>query len=74
MKGPLLASDGARFEARIQATREGPQASFQVLCDVGNSTLSETDIQLCKDEEEARRWLHAAAVQRGFTTYPIERR
>jgi hypothetical protein len=28
-----------------------PQASFEVLCDVGNATLSETDIQLFNSDE-----------------------
>jgi hypothetical protein len=73
MRGPLLASQGARFEARVHVTNEGPQASFQVLCDVGNSTFSETDIQLFETEEEARRWLDTAAHLRGFKDYPIER-
>lgn len=64
--------DGARFEATIQKTEKGSQASFLVICDAGNETLTETDIQLFADEETAMAWLDRAASQRGFEKFPIE--
>jgi hypothetical protein len=64
--GPLRAEDGARFRAAIDETSDGPQATYLVALDVGNETLTETDIQLFGSREEARAWLDAEAARRGF--------
>jgi hypothetical protein len=71
----LTREDGARFKATIQKTDDGPQASFIVICDVGNETLTETgDIQLFSDEDSAMAWLNRAASQRGFDKFPVEQK
>jgi hypothetical protein len=57
----LKREDGARFEATIQDTEDGPQASFLLICDVGNETLTETDIQVFCDETAAMSWLDLEA-------------
>jgi hypothetical protein len=45
----LRREDGARFEASIQGTEDGSQATFLVICDAGNETLTETDTEPFSD-------------------------
>jgi hypothetical protein len=74
MKGPFLAVDGAIFEATWQETPDGPQVSYRVRLTVGAEVYTESDIKLCKDDEEARAWLDRAAAARGFKKYTIDPR
>jgi len=67
----LLAEDGSSFIATIQATPEGPQASFLIKCESGGTTLTETDIQLFQNMDAAMKWLDSAAAKRGFVNFPI---
>jgi hypothetical protein len=63
--------DGSSFIATIQATPEGPQASFLIKCESGGTTLTETDIQLFQNMDAAMKWLDSAAAKRGFVNFPI---
>jgi hypothetical protein len=67
----LLAEDGSSSIATIQATPEGPQASFLIKCESGGTTLTETDIQLFQNMDAAMKWLDSAAAKRGFVNFPI---
>lgn len=71
---PFHAVNGARFEATIQKTPDGPQASFGLYLDVPGGTRTATDVQLFTNEEEAMNWLDRHARARGFVKYPLERR
>jgi hypothetical protein len=75
MQEPLTAAAGAVFQGRIQLTREGPQASYNVQLDLANNTLTQTDIRFFKgkDEDVARHWLEQEASARGFTNYKFSR-
>jgi hypothetical protein len=68
----LCAEDGAQFGATIQRTEDGPQASYLVTLDVGNTTKTERDLRQFANDAEARRWLDGEAARRGFTQYPVE--
>jgi hypothetical protein len=67
-------SNGARFEAVIQTTDVGPQASFGIYADVPGGTITTTDIHLFDTDEAAVAWLDQHAASRGFKKYPLDRR
>ena len=68
------AENGARFNGVLQDTPEGPQASYTIEADAGNTTSVMSDIQLFDTEKNAMLWLDQAAGLRGFKKYPLERR
>jgi hypothetical protein len=49
----LKREDGARFEATIQTTSDGPQAAYVVGLQADDHTLTETDVQLFANKESA---------------------
>jgi hypothetical protein len=68
------AENGARFKGVIQETPSGPQASYTIEADVGNSTNVMSDIRLWGNEDDAMLWLDQTAALHGFAKYPLERR
>jgi hypothetical protein len=66
------ASDGARFEARIQNTPAGPLANFGIYVDIGDATRSTTNTRQFKTQDEAIEWLDQNALAHGFDKYPLE--
>jgi hypothetical protein len=72
MQGPLLAEDGAEFEATIEKTPEDVQAHYLVMCDAAASVRTESDTRLFVSEDKARLWLGQAAMLRGFQYPPTK--
>lgn len=73
---PLLtAEDGADFTAVLEATSEGPEASFTVTWEAEDEdrTSTESDQQHFGTEAEAIAWLDTEAARRGFAHYPMTR-
>jgi hypothetical protein len=68
----LKREDGARFEATIQTTSDGPQAAYVVGLQADDHTLTETDVQLFANKESAEAWLNSAAILRGFVSFSTE--
>jgi hypothetical protein len=73
MEGPLRPEDGARFIAAIAYLEDSYRASFYLRLDNPGEVLTQTgDKRLFATEDEARRWLHAQAEARGFSSIEIE--
>jgi hypothetical protein len=68
----LKRKDGARFEATIKTTSDGPQAAYVVSLQADDHTLTETDVQLFANKEAAEAWLNSAAILRGFISFSTE--
>jgi hypothetical protein len=73
-RATFRAENGARFKGVIQDTPAGPQASYTIEAEAGNSTNVMSDIRLLGTMADAEFWLDQAAAYRGFSKYPLERR
>ena len=73
MPEPLTADNNAKFNAIIQATPEGPQATFAVKRETKDGAQTQSDIRLFKGKsiEEARDWVDQEAKARGFMKYAL---
>jgi len=68
------AENGAEFKGAMQKTPAGPQVSYTISADIGNSTSVMSDIRLFGNEPDALLWLDQVAALYGFAKYPIEQR
>jgi hypothetical protein len=66
------ASNGARFEAALQLTDAGAQASFKIFAEVGGATKIISDLRVFPIEPQALHWLDKNALAHGFDRYPLE--
>jgi len=62
----LLASQGAKFMAKINKVDKRIRASFEVTLNTGGKVETEQNVQMFDTEDEAEAWLQEEAKVRGF--------
>ena len=69
----LIAQDGGTFRMTIGQGPEDVQVSWMITQGAGEAELTESDAFVAPSVDEARRWAHKAARERGFKTIRVKK-